>query len=286
MIAGFVETMKMIKIEHSIFALPFALVAAFLAAEGPPSTRVLALILVAMVAARSAAMAFNRFVDAEIDARNPRTAIRSIPAGRLTRGYTLGFTICCALIFIGASYLLNPLAFALSPILLLVLLGYSLTKRFTSLCHFFLGLALGLSPLGAWIAVRGTFDWLPVLLGAAVLGWSAGFDIIYACQDMDFDREARLHSVPARLGVPAALNLSRLLHLTMFTILLGLGYLLGLGWLYWLGTLIVAACLIYEHSLVWGGDLAKVDLAFFTMNGAVSLVFGITTIGAILMAGS
>ena len=236
-----------------------------------------------MVSARSAAMAFNRLSDAEIDAANPRTAIRSIPAGRLSRAYATGFTLITATLFIVTAWAMNPLAFALSPLVLMILLGYSLTKRFTSLCHFVLGAALGLSPLGAWIAVTGSFDWVPIWLGVAVLLWTAGFDIIYACQDIDFDRGQRLRSVPAALGVRRSLMLSRLLHLAMVSILVLLGLDLSLAWPYWLGLLIVAGCLLYEQSLVWNGDLSKVDLAFFTMNGVVSLVFGLTTIAAILI---
>ena len=283
MSGAFVETMKMIKIEHSVFALPYALVAAVLAARGLPEPRVILLVVAAMVCARSAAMAFNRLVDAPIDAANPRTAVRSIPAGRLSRAYATGFTLLTAGLFIFIAYLLNPLAFALSPLVLTVLLGYSLTKRFTSLCHFVLGLALGLSPLGAWIAVTGSADWVPVLLGLAVLLWTAGFDIIYACQDIGFDREHRLHSVPATFGISRSLFLSRALHAIMLAVLVWFGIHLSLSWLYWIGLAIVAACLVYEHSLVWGGSLERVDLAFFTMNGVVSLVFGFTTIGSVFL---
>jgi len=282
--SAFAETMRMIKIEHSIFALPFALVAAFLAASGFPTLRTLGLILAAMVLARSAAMAFNRVVDAEIDAANPRTASRSIPAGRLSRTYAWTFTLVCVLLFVGVAWLLNPLAFYLSPFVLAVLLGYSYSKRFTALCHFILGIALGLAPLGAWIAVTGSFSWLPVLLGVAVMGWTAGFDIIYACQDMEFDRDHHLHSIPETLGVARSLVLSRLLHVTMIGLLIWFGLHLQMVWPYWVGIALVVACLVYEHSLVWGGNLEKVDMAFFTMNGVVSLVFGVTTISAILIA--
>ena len=236
MITAFMETMKMIKIEHSIFALPFALVAAFMAANGVPETKILGLILVAMVLARSAAMAFNRFIDAEIDARNPRTAIRSIPAGRLSRTFALNFTLLCSVGFVLVAKAINDLAFYLAPLMLIVLLGYSLTKRFTSFCHIVLGIALGLAPLGAWIAVKGEFHWLPVLLGAAVMLWTAGFDIIYACQDIDFDKENSLFSIPTRLGVTNSLRLSRVLHLAMFCILVYVGMYLDLNWVYWLGT--------------------------------------------------
>lgn len=281
---SFVETMRMIKIEHSIFALPFALLSAFMAVWGVPSLRTLLLVLGAMILARSAAMAFNRFLDAEIDARNPRTAIRSIPAGRLSRRYALGFTLVCSLAFIGLAWLMNPLAFALSPLFLAVLLGYSWTKRFTRFCHLVLGIALGLSPLGAWIAVTGSFDWLPVLLGIAVMFWVAGFDIIYACQDIDFDHREGLSSIPASLGIAASLGLARFLHLGMVAIIVWIGWHLEWGWLYWAGVGAVVLCLIYEHALVWGGRLERVDMAFFTMNGVVSLVYGAAAIGGILLA--
>lgn len=283
MSGSFVETMKMIKIEHSIFALPFALASAVLAADGLPSGRILILILVAMVAARSAAMAFNRFIDADIDKENPRTAIRSIPAGRLTKRYALVFTLTCCVIFVGTAWLLNPLAFKLAVPMLMVLLGYSLTKRFTALCHVVLGISLGLAPLGAWIAVTGEFSWIPVYLGLAVTGWTAGFDIIYACQDFEFDRDNKLHSIPTALGISKSLWLSRILHISMFSLLIWFGFHVELGLAYWIGIGLVAICLVYEHVLVWGGDLSKVDQAFFMMNGIISLVFGATTITAIML---
>lgn len=284
MTGAFVETLKMIKIEHSVFALPFGLLTAFIAAGGLPEPRVLGLIVMAMVLARSAAMAFNRFLDAEIDAHNPRTVIRAIPAGRLSRTYALGFTLICTALFMMVARLLNPLALMLSPVVMVVLLGYSWTKRVTSLCHLVLGVALGLSPLGAWIAVTGQFHWLPIQLGVAVMGWVAGFDIIYACQDIDFDRSQGLLSIPAWLGVGRSLVVSRLLHLVMIALITWVGFQVGLGWLYWVGVGAVILCLVYEHSLVWGGRLDKVDMAFFTMNGVVSLVFGAATIGSVLLA--
>lgn len=284
MTAAFVETMKMIKIEHSVFALPFALVAAFMAAGGVPNPVTLALIIAAMVCARSAAMAFNRWLDADIDARNPRTATRSIPAGRLSAGYTLGFTIVCGALFITCAWLLNPLALMLSPLVLAWLLGYSYTKRFTAFCHVWLGIALGLAPFGAWVAVAGSVDPLPLALGLAVTGWTAGFDIIYACQDYEFDRNHRLNSVPTRLGINGALLLSKFLHVAMIAVLIGIGVVRTLHPVYWLGLVIVVACLVYEHSLVRGGNLEKVDMAFFTMNGVVSLVFGLTTCLAVVLA--
>ncbi|CAM2005927.1 UbiA-like polyprenyltransferase [Acanthopleuribacter pedis] len=283
MTAAFVETMKMIKIEHSVFALPFALVAAFMAAGGVPEWSTLALIVLAMVCARSAAMAFNRWLDADIDGQNPRTAMRSIPAGRLSAAYTLGFTIVCSLLFIASAWMLNPLAFMLSPLVLAWLLGYSFTKRFTALCHVWLGAALGLAPFGAWVAVAGEIHPLPLALGLAVTGWTAGFDIIYACQDLDFDRANRLNSIPTRLGVHNSLLLSKVLHVAMIAVLVAIGFNTPLHPVYWLGLAMVVACLVYEHNLVRGGNLEKVDMAFFTMNGVVSLVFGFTTCLAVVL---
>ena len=272
------ETLRMIKIEHSIFAMPFALAAAFLAARGLPDVRIFVLIIFAVVFARSAAMAFNRYVDAEIDLKNPRTAERSIPAGRLTRRYALGFTLISSLLFVAVTFLLNWLTAALSPLMLLILLGYSYTKRFTRYCHLVLGLALGCAPIGAWAAVRGTIEATPLLIGLAVMLWTAGFDIIYACQDIDFDRDEKLHSLPARIGLHRALMLSRVMHLSVIVILAAVGVREGLSIPYWLGLLIAAACLTYEQYLIRDGDMKKVTTAFFTMNGLVSLTFGAAVI--------
>ena len=280
---AFIETMRMIKIEHSVFALPFALASAFIAANGIPETRILLLILAAMVTARSAAMAFNRLVDAEIDARNPRTRIRSIPAGRLSKGFVLVFTIISVLLFLTICHFMNPLTFKLSPIVIIVLLGYSLTKRFTSLCHLVLGLALGLAPIGAWVAVTGTLEITPFLLGTAVLFWTSGFDIIYSCQDCTFDRKEGLHSIPALFGVSSSLSLARSMHLLTLIVLVNFGTTLTLPWLYWAGLIMVAATLAYEHYLVWGDDLSRVNMAFFTLNGIVSLIFGTMTIASVFL---
>lgn len=286
MSSAFSETMRMIKIEHSVFALPYALVSAFWAAGGWPSWQIILLILAAMVSARSAAMAFNRYLDADIDARNPRTTVRSIPAGRLSKSYALGFTLICCAIFLAITAMINRLTFMLSPLFLLILLGYSWSKRFTSLCHLLLGLALGLSPLGAWAAVTGQLDWAPVWLGLAVMSWTAGFDMIYACQDIEFDRSEGLFSIPAKLGVNRTLAVARVFHLAMLAILVWLGIYLDQGWFYGAGVGLVAVLLIYEHALVWGGNLEKVDVAFFTMNGLVSLLFGLMTIAGVLLSGS
>ncbi len=280
---SFVETMKMIKVEHSIFALPFALASAFIAANGFPSFKVLLLIIGAMIFARSAAMSFNRYLDADIDAKNPRTAMRSIPSGRLSRNYSLNFTIINSLLFILVTVFINQLAFLLSPLMLLILLGYSYTKRFTSYCHFILGIALGLAPIGAWVAVRGEIALIPIVLGVTVTLWTTGFDIIYACQDIDFDKQEKLFSIPAAIGINKSLILSRILHILMLTLLVFIGINLDLGSIYWLGLGLVIFTLFYEHSLVWGGNLQKVDMAFFTMNGIISLVFGLAVIVGVVI---
>ncbi len=270
--------LEMIKFEHSIFALPFALTAALLALRGTDLGAAeiawkLLWIVVAMVAARSAAMAFNRVVDAGIDARNPRTKMRAIPAGQISPAFTWGFIAFWSAVFVGAAAMLNPLCLKLSPVALAVVCGYSFTKRFTSLSHLVLGLALGIAPLAAWIAVRGSFDPAIVLLSAAVMLWVGGFDIIYSCQDADFDRSTGLHSIPARLGIRRALLLARLLHVAMIALLVWLWQLMGLGWAGLAGVAAVAALLLWEHSLVSADDLSKVDAAFFTVNGYVSVLF-------------
>jgi len=265
--------LEMIKFEHTVFALPFALMAALLAAGGLPDGRVLGWVLVAMVGARSSAMAFNRLVDLEFDRRNPRTATRALPAGQLTPAQVWLFVaVSTGLLFL-AAWQLNPLALALSPVALCVIWGYSYTKRFTALCHLFLGLAIGIAPSAAWIAVRGSLDWAPVLLTAAVLCWVGGFDIIYACQDAEFDRRQGLRSLPARLGVAGALRVSRGLHVAAVLLLAGLPALVpGLvGPLYLAGVGATAALLAYEQSLVRADDLSRVNAAFFTVNGFVSL---------------
>lgn len=279
---SFFETLRMIKIEHSVFALPFALASAFLAANGIPETRLLVLILIAMISARSSAMAFNRYLDAGIDEKNPRTRIRSIPAGKLSRTYVLGFTIFTVIIFETTCFFINPLTFKLSPVIILVLLGYSVTKRFTSMCHFVLGIALGLAPVGAWVAIRESLEFTPFLLGTAVVFWTAGFDIIYSCQDFSFDKKEGLHSIPVLFGVSNSLSLARTMHILTLIILVNFGTTLQLSMIYWIGLILVSLTLLYEHYLVRGGDLSKVNMAFFTMNGIVSLIFGGMTIAAVL----
>src|SRR5579872_6601984 len=271
-------TLEMIKFEHSIFALPFAFTGALLAVRdgglaGALLWRKFAWIVVAMVCARSAAMAFNRLIDADIDARNPRTKLRHIPAGLLSAGFAWGFVIVSSLIFIFAARELNTLCFRLAPVALGVIFTYSFTKRFTSFSHLVLGFALGIAPAAAWIAIRGSLDPRILWLTAAVAFWTAGFDIIYSCQDFEFDSDAGLFSLPRRLGLAGALHVSRLLHVLMLACLLALVYTLQLGALSLAGIAVVAALLIYEHRLVKADDLSRVDAAFFTMNGYVSVVF-------------
>lgn len=266
-------TLEMIKWEHSIFALPFALTAAVLAAHGLPALRTLSWILVAMVAARSAAMAFNRWADAKLDAANPRTSSRAIPAGLLSSRFVFGFTCVASLIFVLAAAQLNRLTLYLSPLVLLVLLGYSYLKRFTRWSHLGLGLALGLAPSAAWIAVRGSLDPRIVVLTAAVSLWVGGFDVLYACQDFEHDRMAGLHSLPQAIGIPAAFWVARVLHLAMLVLLVWFGLLFHFLALGWAGIAVVAALLAYEHSIVSPRDLRRLNAAFFTMNGVIAMVF-------------
>ena len=268
----------MIRFEHSVFALPFALTGALLAfRENGFVLRnwgwTLLWIVVAMVGARSAAMAFNRLVDAEIDARNPRTKMRHIPAGLLSRGFGWAFTAAAGAIFLFAAYELNPLCFRLAPVALAIVLFYSFTKRFTSFSHLVLGFALGIAPTAAWIAVRGSLDWRIVWLTAAVTFWTAGFDIIYSCQDFEFDQFANLHSIQSRFGLRNALWIAKILHGSMILCLLLLVIQMGLGWFALLGVAGVAALLVYEHGLVSADDFSRVNAAFFTMNGWVSILF-------------
>jgi 4-hydroxybenzoate polyprenyltransferase len=266
-------TLEMIKWEHSIFALPFALTAALLAAHGVPAGRTLGWILVAMVAARSAAMAFNRWADAELDGANPRTKMRAIPAGLLTRQFVLGFTLVAAAVFVLAAGELNRTTLWLSPVALAVLFGYSYMKRVTRWSHLVLGLALGIAPSAAWIAVRGSLDPRIVVLTAAVTLWVGGFDVLYACQDFDHDRAAGLYSLPQTTGIPAAFWAARLMHATMLGLLVWFGRLFEFGVAGWLGIAAVALLLVYEHSLVSPRDLRRLNAAFFTMNGVIAMVF-------------
>jgi len=273
----------MIKWEHSIFALPFALCGAMLAAGGLPAWRQLGWIIVAMVSARSAAMAFNRLADASIDAANPRTASRALPVGQLTPSFVTAFVAVSCGIFVLAASQLNRLALELSPVALGVILLYSYTKRFTRWSHLFLGFALGIAPSAAWIAVRGSLDARILLLTAAVTFWVGGFDVIYACQDHDYDRSHGLHSLPRHFGVRNALGIARLFHVLMLGLLIALVVVFGLGKLAMVGVMAVAALLLYEHSLVRHNDLSKLNAAFFTMNGVISVVFFLFVAGDLLL---
>lgn len=279
--------LEMIKFEHTLFALPFALMGMMLAAEGWPAWRVVGWILVAMVGARSAAMGFNRLVDREIDAANPRTAGRALPAGLVTPQFVTLFVVASAALLLFASWRLNPLCLAFSPLALVVLLGYSYTKRFTALAHLVLGLALGGAPLGAWIAVRGEIATTPFVLAGAVLLWVGGFDILYALQDLDFDRGRGLHSIPARLGVVGSLVVSGLLHVATLVLLALLPFVYppGLGVAYWVGVAGCAALLAYQHAIVRPGDLSRLNAAFFTANGLLSAGLFVATAVDLLLRG-
>lgn len=275
---------RMVKFEHTIFALPFALAAAAIAARGHGiSVARVAGIVVAMAAARTAAMGFNRIADRHIDARNPRTAKREIPTGAVSIRAAWTLTLTSAAVFVLAAAALGPLCLALSPVALALLFGYSYTKRFTFLCHLFLGLAIAAGPGGAWIAVRGDFGWAPGLLMIAVASWIGGFDILYALSDRDFDRAAGLHSIPARFGVTGALIISGALHAITVAALLALASVAGLGLPYLAGVLVTAALLVYEHAIVRPGDLSRLDVAFFNLNGYVSVAFFFATLTDVLL---
>ncbi|MBI3919923.1 MAG: UbiA family prenyltransferase [Armatimonadetes bacterium] len=269
--------LEMIKFHHTVFALPFALTSALVADRGLPEASKLGWILLAMFGARSAAMGFNRIVDRHIDARNPRTAGRELPAGKISLTSAVTLTGLCAVLFVFAANRLNALSFHLSFPALFVLCFYSYTKRFTSLSHFFLGLALGIAPLGAWVAVTGELAWEPALLGVAVMLWVSGFDIIYACLDAEFDKQAGLHSMVQRLGIEGGLRLARLLHFGFVTALGAFGVLAQLTAPFFLGVFAIAALLIYEHSLVRPDDLKRVNMAFFTVNGVISVLLLVAT---------
>jgi len=282
-LAGKVRTtLEMIKFEHSVFALPFALTGAVLAVRGWPTWRQLLWLVVAMVGARSAAMTFNRIADLKIDALNPRTKARALPAGQLSLRFAAGFAVVSCGLLVLAAYELNPLAFKLSPVVLAILLGYSFTKRFTVVSHLVLGFCLGMSPIAAWIALRGDLSVSVLLLGAAVTLWVAGFDIIYACQDVEFDHALGLHSIPKRYGIAAALYASVALHVLVLALLVMVARMENLGWLAWAGLVAVAALLAYEHALVKPSDLSRVNAAFFTVNSYISLLFFVTWAADIL----
>ena len=306
--------LSLVKFSHTIFALPFALIGFFLGAtsydylrgiynqniyeayvgfapdffDGYPKTVLeifsrFLLVLVCMVTARSAAMAFNRYLDRHFDAKNPRTAIREIPKGIISADSALRFTITCCILFVFTTYFINPVCFFLSPVALFVILFYSYTKRFTALCHLVLGLGLSLAPIGAYLAVTGRFDVLPVLFSFAVIFWVSGFDIIYALQDVEFDRSQQLHSIPAALGKKNALHVSELLHLLSAACVIAAGVYGHFHWIYWLGIAVFVGMLIYQHSIVKPDDLRKVNLAFMTANGIASVVFAVLVISDLLI---
>ena len=268
--------LEMIKFEHSLFALPFALVGALLAARaggGLPAVRQIFWIIVAMVGARSAAMTMNRIADIEYDRRNPRTASRALPAGELSLGFAWTFTVVSSAVLVLAAWQLNTLALKLSPVALVILFFYSYTKRFTAWSHFVLGFCLGISPAAAWIAIRGSLDWRMLILCAAVTLWVGGFDVLYACQDVEFDKTAGLFSIPKKLGISRSLEIARTMHVVMVVLLGWLAWSFYLVWPAWVGIGVVAALLAYEHSLLKPDDLSKMNAAFFTVNGYISLLF-------------
>ena len=309
--------LSLIKFSHTIFAMPFALIGFCLSFSyvfflndgqwnlnktiGWGGTSVvpgwhlqlystesiigkLILVILCMIFARSAAMAFNRYLDRKWDALNPRTAIREIPKGIITPKNALAFTIINCILFIGTTFFINSICFYLSPVALAVVLGYSYTKRFTPLCHLILGLGLSLAPIGAFLAVTGFFHWLPILFSLAVLFWVSGFDIIYALQDVEFDQSQQLYSIPAWLGKAKALHVSELLHLFSAASVIAAGYFGGFGWLYWIGVLVFIGCLIYQHSIVKPNDLRKVNIAFMTTNGIASVVFAVFVIADLFIS--
>lgn len=275
---SFFTFLKMIKLEHSLFALPFAFVGMFLAANGMPSWNVILWVVVAMVGARSAAMGLNRYADAEIDARNPRTASREIPAGNISKTATIFYIILSLAVYFLAAVMLNKLTAILSPIPILIFILYAYAKRFTNFCHIILGIALGLAPVCAWIAVTGTVNLPPFILGGAIILWVAGFDILYAIQDIEYDRKEGLHSIPAVFGVSGSLIISRLLHFAAFFLFILLMAFTNLGYIYLAGVLISGALMAYEHSLVSKDDLSKLNMAFFNMNAYISITIMIFSI--------
>ena len=284
MLKGTKNYLSLIKFSHTIFAMPFALIGFFLAIHKGYAMPLngmlmkLALVLACMVFARSAAMAFNRYLDRAIDAKNPRTAIREIPAGIISSNEALMFTIVMALLFVLTTLFINRVCFFLSPIALFIILFYSYTKRFTPLCHLVLGLGLSLAPIGAWLAVSGKFAFLPLILSIVVICWVSGFDIIYSLQDEEFDRKNNLRSIPAWLGKSCALWVSRGLHFIGFSGVIVFGWLGNMEWLYWIGALVFFGMLIYQHSIVNPNNLKRVNIAFMTANGIASFIFAVVTI--------
>lgn len=283
MLKAYAAILDDIKIQHTVFAMPFAVMSAFIAASGLPPLGVLGLIVVAMVFARSAAMAFNRLVDASFDEKNPRTKGRAIPAGMASRGHYVFFTVAASLAFILVCSQINRLSLILSPVALLIVFFYSYTKRFTAYSHFFLGLALSLAPLGAWVAVKEEISAVSLVLGGAVVFWLAGLDAIYSLQDVEFDKAHGLNSIPQRFGVRRALILSAMFHAAMVALLFTLLFISPLSWIYGAGAFLTAGLLLYEHSLVRPDDLSKVNVAFFNVNGVISVGLMAFTIADILV---
>ncbi len=278
-------TLEMIKFEHTLFALPFAFLGAILAADGLPNWRQILWITVAMFGARSAAMTFNRIIDRKFDAENPRTANRELPSGKLSVSFAWAFFVVSVILFEIAAYSLNWLTFALSPVALLSVLGYSYAKRFTNFAHLILGWSLAISPTAAWIAVRGAIDSeIPLLLSLLVMMWTAGFDVLYACQDYEFDKKAGLRSIPARFGIKNSLRIARVFHFQAFIVLLLLYLVTNLGWLALIGVFAVGALMIYQHTLVKANDLSRMNAAFFTTNAFVSVILFLTFGGAVFVA--
>jgi 4-hydroxybenzoate polyprenyltransferase len=276
-------TLEMIKFEHTLFALPFAFIGALLARKGIPTAWQAAWIIAAMVGGRSAAMTFNRIADFQYDKLNPRTSGRALPRGTLSMQFAVAFTIAMSALFVFSAWQLNWLCFYLSFPTLAILLLYSYTKRFTSLSHIVLGFAVGCAPLAAWLAIRGEFAWPPILLSAAVMFWVAGFDLIYALQDVDFDRKTKLFSLPSKVGIASALRVSMLFHALTVLLLTGTATLANLGWIAYIGIAIVAGILYWEHRLVTPHDLSRVNVAFFNLNGYISILLLLTFAGDILI---
>lgn len=270
--------LRMIKFSHSVFALPFAFTAALMAASGIPSLKQIFWIVVAMVSARSGAMGLNRIIDRKIDTANPRTMNREIPSGKINVGSAVFFTVISLTFFVFSAYMLNPLCLKLSPLAIAVLLLYSYTKRFTWLSHIVLGIAISAAPVGAWIAVRGTFNAEILPLGFAVVFWLAGFDVLYALQDIEFDRAHGLRSIPEKFGIKDTLLFSRIFHLITWGLLAFTGLIFGLGIFYWIGMAVAGGLFIYEHSIVKANDLSRLDMAFFNMNGYISITVFIFTL--------
>ncbi len=275
--------LDMIKFEHTIFALPFAYLGAFLAARGFPSLRQCWWILVAMVGARTCAMGFNRIVDVPFDAKNPRTKDRALPSGKVKPKEAWAMVIIAAILYFWAAYELNSLAFKLSPIVLATVMFYSYTKRFTPLCHLFLGLAIGIAPTAGWIAVRGSVSYLPIILSIGVMFWVGGFDILYACLDEEFDKKIGLHSIPAKFGRRKAFWISGFFHAIAFGCFVAVGILAHLNWIYYLGVVITFILLVMQRIVVTPSDISRMNMAFFTLNGAISIVLFVATALALII---